>query len=135
MHNMSDFSLVMAISSSKHAGKWSLKTHTLFVHQGLLFCLIDPSQLTPLFTLHPVIFGSLLFVYFFSNYVSPFCYFFVVIHLYLLIVGVESYCCTSLHMTHTHTCACCLSLSQWDCSGWVISPMQRHLPDNTQHSQ
>jgi hypothetical protein len=134
------FSLVMAISWSKHAEKWSLKTHTVVVHQGLLLCLNDPSHLTPFFTLCPVIFGSLLFVYFISNYISPFCYFFVVIPL------LPTHCrCKELllhlitHDTHTHTHVrahmLSLSLYQWDCSGWVITLMQTPVPDNTQYSQ
>ena len=32
-------------------------------------------------------------------------------------------------LTHTHRC------TRWDSSGWVISPTQRPLPDNTQLSQ
>jgi hypothetical protein len=136
------FSLVMAISWSKHAGKWSLKTHTLVVHQGLHLCLNDPSQLTPFFTLRSVVFGSLLFVYFIFNYIDPIYYFFVVIPL------LPTHCrCKELllhlitHDTHTHryTHVCMLSLSlslsQWGCSGWVIILMQSPLPDNTQHSK
>ena len=69
------------------------------------------------------IFCNEIYIYYLSLFVILTCD-------YLLIVGVEGYCCTWSHSiahTHTHT--------RQDSSRRWIGPSQRPLPNNTQHSQ
>ena len=66
--------------------------------------------------------------------------FLILTSFYLLTVGVVGYCCTVSHSdtthTHTHTHTHTQTHhSRQDSSGRVITPTQRSVPDNTQHSQ